>query len=189
MTRRPSGVSSPCCLPLRARSRCVDHFSAASATASPVDVSMLSGLPAQRGAASARLVGYGPVSVYGLLGLVPFPCSLSQFSQCVCLLTSGFSDSVVRLSAIPPPPIWRSGVGGGRFAAPATRLAAPAPLAWFFGPGFEVSGLRRAIGCSVRFFPAVLPLLLRVLRVSTGFFCFGLCFASGRFFGIILLFT
>ena len=68
---------------------------------------MLSSFPAQRGAASTRLVGYGPVWVYGLLGLVPFLCSLSLFSQCVCLLSSGSSDSVVRLSAIPPPSIWR----------------------------------------------------------------------------------
>ena len=80
----PHGVFNLCCLLLRARSKCVDHFSAASATASPVNVSELSGLPVQRGAASARTVGYSPVRVYSLLGLTPFPYSLSLF-RAVCL--------------------------------------------------------------------------------------------------------
>ena len=47
------------------------------------------------------------------------------------------------------------------------------PSAWV-----RVGSLRRAIDSPARIFTVVLPLLLRVLRVVTGFFHFGPCFAS-----------
>ena len=60
---------------------------AASATASPDRCERAREyLPAQRGTAGGRLVGRGPVRVGSVAGVVPFPCSLCPFGQCVCLL-------------------------------------------------------------------------------------------------------
>ena len=76
--------------------RCVDHFSAASATASPVDVSVLSGLLAQRGAASARLWVWSRLGIW-LAGVGPLPL-LALPVRPVCLPTLfwvlGFSFEV-----------------------------------------------------------------------------------------------
>ena len=72
---------------------------AASATGSPVDVSVLSGLPTQSSAASARLMGYGPFWVLACWGWSPSPARSPSLAS-----VSTSSDSVVRLSAVPPPP-------------------------------------------------------------------------------------
>ena len=79
---------------------------------------------------------------------------------------------------MPPPPSVRSGVGGGRSVVTAIRLAAPTPLCLDLRVWVRVGGLCRAINGPVRLFVVVLPLLLRVLRVVTGIFHFGLCFTS-----------
>ena len=63
---------------------------------------------------------------------------------------------------------------------PAIRLATPAPLSLALLFWVWVGSLRRAIHGPIQFFAVVLPLLLRVLRLATRFFCFGLCFASSE---------
>ena len=94
--------------------------------------------------------------------------------------SSESSDSDVRVSAMPPPPFVRSGVGGSCFRVTAMRLTAPVPLSLVLRVWVRVGSLRHAIDGPARFFTVVLPLLLRVLGVATGIFRFGLCSASSE---------
>ena len=103
--RRPSDVFSPCCLLLQCPLQvCRLPIVQPLPPLRPVDVSVLRGLPAQRGSASARLVGYGPVRVGSWAGVGPLPLLTLPVLASVSASSSSESlDSAVRFSVIPPP--------------------------------------------------------------------------------------
>ena len=81
----------------------------------PVDVSVLGSLPAERGAAGARLLGRGTIRVGSVARVGPvLLLALTLLASVSASSSSESSDAEERVSAMPPPPSGRSDVGGSR---------------------------------------------------------------------------